>query len=76
MWQDYLKMKNYTNLKTEDVGKYMRAQRAHQNNVELMSVFMPIFLIIGLYTPKLIFWSSSSNSLSFNIFFTPFIVNP
>tara|TARA_B100001175_G_C19104610_1_gene446788 strand:- start:110 stop:565 length:456 start_codon:yes stop_codon:yes gene_type:complete len=39
-------------LKTEDVGKYMRAQRAHQNNVELMSVFMPIFLIIGLFKPK------------------------
>jgi hypothetical protein len=30
----------------------MRAQRAHQNNVELMSVFMPIFLIIGLFKPK------------------------
>lgn len=30
----------------------MRAQRAHQNNVELMSVFMPLFLIIGLFKPK------------------------
>tara|TARA_B100001142_G_scaffold20059_1_gene18628 strand:+ start:8330 stop:8785 length:456 start_codon:yes stop_codon:yes gene_type:complete len=39
-------------LKTEDVEKYMRAQRAHQNNVELMSVFMPMFLIIGLFKPK------------------------
>lgn len=41
-------------LKLEDdvVDKYMRAQRAHQNNVELMSVFMPLFLIIGLFKPK------------------------
>lgn len=39
-------------LKKEDVEKYMRAQRAHQNNVELMSVFMPMFLIIGLFKPK------------------------
>jgi len=39
-------------LKEETVDKYMRAQRAHQNNVELMSVFMPLFLIIGLFKPK------------------------
>jgi uncharacterized MAPEG superfamily protein len=39
-------------LEKEDVEKYMRAQRAHQNNVELMSVFMPMFLIIGLFKPK------------------------
>ena len=31
------------NLSDEDVEKYMRAQRAHQNNVELMSVFMLCF---------------------------------
>ena len=40
------------NLSDEDVEKYMRAQRAHQNNVELMSVFMPLFLVIGLFKPK------------------------
>jgi len=39
-------------LDDEVVDKYMRAQRAHQNNVELMSVFMPLFLIIGLFKPK------------------------
>ena len=39
-------------LDDEIVDKYMRAQRAHQNNVELMSVFMPLFLIIGLFKPK------------------------
>jgi hypothetical protein len=39
-------------LDDETVGDYMRAQRAHQNNVELMSVFMPLFLIIGLFKPK------------------------
>ena len=39
-------------LSEETVDKYMRAQRAHQNNVELMSVFMPLFLIIGLFKPK------------------------
>ena len=36
----------------EDVDYYLRAQRAHQNNVEFMSVFMPLFLIIGLFEPK------------------------
>mgnify|MGYP003706204041 FL=1 len=39
-------------LKEEDVDYYLRAQRAHQNNVEFMSVFMPLFLIIGLFKPK------------------------
>jgi len=39
-------------LKEEDVDYYLRAQRAHQNNVEFMSVFMPLFLIIGLFEPK------------------------
>ena len=38
-------------LSEETVDKYMRTQRAHQNNVELMSVFMPLFLIIGLFKP-------------------------
>lgn len=40
------------NLTEEQTDRYLRAQRAHQNNVELMSVFMPIFLIIGLFKPK------------------------
>jgi uncharacterized MAPEG superfamily protein len=40
------------NLKEEDVDYYLRAQRAHQNNVEFMSVFLPLFLIIGLFKPK------------------------
>ena len=31
---------------------YQRAQRTHQNNVESMSVFMPIFLVAGLFEPK------------------------
>ena len=39
-------------LREEDVDYYLRAQRAHQNNVEFMSVFMPLFLIIGLFEPK------------------------
>ena len=39
-------------LTKEQVDSYLRAQRAHQNNVELMSVFMPIFLITGLFEPK------------------------
>jgi len=39
-------------LNEEDVDYYLRAQRAHQNNVEFMSVFMPLFLIIGLFEPK------------------------
>ena len=39
-------------LTKEQVDSYLRAQRAHQNNVELMSVFMPIFLITGLFEPR------------------------
>ena len=40
------------NLSEQQVESYLRAQRAHQNNVEVMSVFMPIFLIAGLFEPK------------------------
>jgi len=40
------------NLTSDQVLKYYRAQRVHQNNVESMSVFMPIFLIAGLFEPK------------------------
>jgi uncharacterized MAPEG superfamily protein len=39
-------------LTDEQVDGYLRAQRAHQNNVEVMSVFMPIFLVAGLFEPK------------------------
>ena len=39
-------------LDDETLNTYMRAQRAHQNNVELMSVFMPLFLMVGLFKPK------------------------
>lgn len=40
------------NLSEDRVSSYLRAQRAHQNNVELMSVFMPVYLITGLFEPK------------------------
>ena len=40
------------NLSESQVLSYYRAQRTHQNNVEAMSVFMPIFLIAGLFDPK------------------------
>ncbi len=38
-------------LSPEQVQNYLCAQRAHQNNVEVMSVFMPLFLAIGLFEP-------------------------
>tara|TARA_B110000879_G_C11144670_1_gene501852 strand:- start:554 stop:997 length:444 start_codon:yes stop_codon:yes gene_type:complete len=40
------------NLSDEQVVNYYRAQRVHQNNVEVMSVFMPIFLIAGFFKPN------------------------
>tara|TARA_B110000908_G_C10034426_1_gene348898 strand:- start:21 stop:464 length:444 start_codon:yes stop_codon:yes gene_type:complete len=40
------------NLTDEQVVNYYRAQRVHQNNVEVMSVFMPIFLIAGFFKPN------------------------
>lgn len=39
------------NLSEEQVLNYYRAQRAHQNNVEVMSVFMPLFLVAGFFQP-------------------------
>ena len=39
------------NLTDDQVLQYYRAQRVHQNNVELMSVFMPVFLVAGLFEP-------------------------
>lgn len=38
-------------LNKEQVLNYYRAQRVHQNNVEVMSVFMPLFLIAGFFEP-------------------------
>jgi uncharacterized MAPEG superfamily protein len=38
-------------LSKEQVLNYYRAQRVHQNNVEVMSVFMPLFLIAGIFEP-------------------------
>lgn len=39
------------NLNQDQVLNYYRAQRVHQNNVEAMSVFMPLFLIAGIFKP-------------------------
>ena len=34
-------------LNDKQVGDYMRAQRAHQNNVEFLSGFMAIYILAG-----------------------------
>ena len=34
------------------VTNYMCAQRVHQNNMEFLTVFFPIFLLAGLYEPR------------------------
>ncbi|KAJ3078436.1 hypothetical protein HDU99_000586 [Rhizoclosmatium hyalinum] len=38
-------------LSAAQVEDYMYAQRVHQNNMELMSFFLPVFLIAGLHNP-------------------------
>ena len=38
-------------LTDDQVLYYYRAQRVHQNNVEVMSVFLPIFMIAGFFEP-------------------------
>lgn len=38
-------------LSPDAVGKYMRAQRVHQNNVEFLTVFQPMLLLAGMYSP-------------------------
>jgi uncharacterized MAPEG superfamily protein len=38
-------------LTDEQVNRYYCAQRAHQNSMEFYSVFMGLFLIIGLFEP-------------------------
>mmetsp|Transcript_6471 Transcript_6471/g.18334 ORF Transcript_6471/g.18334 Transcript_6471/m.18334 type:complete len:152 (-) Transcript_6471:124-579(-) len=35
----------------EDLAQYLRAQRVHQNNVEFLSIFFPIFILAGLFHP-------------------------
>ena len=39
-------------LSPDALGAYMRAQRVHQNNVEFLVIFLPIFLIAGLYNAQ------------------------
>jgi uncharacterized membrane protein YecN with MAPEG domain len=38
-------------LTDEQVDAYMRSQRVHQNNMEFLVSFSPIFLVAGLYNP-------------------------
>lgn len=42
-----------TELKLSDhqVGEYMRAQRVHQNNVEFLCIYFPMFLLSALENP-------------------------
>ena len=40
-------------LTEEKVGNYMRAQRVHQNNMEFLAQFMPIYICSGLVDPML-----------------------
>ena len=39
-------------LTPEQVEKYLCAQRVHQNNLEFLAVFLPIFLLAGLHEPR------------------------
>ena len=38
-------------LKKEDVQKYNSVQRVHQQNVEFLVTFLPLFFVAGLYDP-------------------------
>jgi len=38
-------------LNEEQVANYMRAQRIHQNNVEFLSSYMPIYVMSGFLDP-------------------------
>ena len=38
-------------LKKEDVMKYNSVQRVHQQNVEILVTFLPMFFVAGLYDP-------------------------
>ncbi|KAJ3236446.1 hypothetical protein HDU78_004646 [Chytriomyces hyalinus] len=38
-------------LSKEQVQNYMYAQRIHQNNMEFMSFFLPVFLVAGVSNP-------------------------
>lgn len=39
------------NMSAEDVDEYMRAQRAHQNNQEFLTIYLPLLLVAGLVDP-------------------------
>ncbi len=39
------------NLTEEKVGDYMRAQRVHQNNMEFLSAYMPLYVMCGFVDP-------------------------
>ena len=39
-------------LSPESVDRYMRAQRVHQNNVEFLVTFLPVFFISGFFNAE------------------------
>jgi len=39
-------------LSPESVDAYMRSQRVHQNNIEFLVPFLPVFLIAGLFNAE------------------------
>jgi hypothetical protein len=45
------------NLKPDQLESYMRSQRVHQNNVELMSGFMPLYIVSSLINPDQSKWA-------------------
>ena len=44
-------------LSEEDVQKYNSTQRVHQNNVEFLVTFLPLFLLAGLHDPMQTFYA-------------------
>ena len=38
-------------LSDDDVSKYNSVQRVHQNNVEFLVTFLPLFLLAGIFNP-------------------------
>jgi uncharacterized MAPEG superfamily protein len=38
-------------LSEAEVDHYLRSQRIHQNNMEFMSFFLPVFVVAGVYNP-------------------------
>ena len=45
------KLVSSLDLKESQVDAYMRAQRVHQNNVEFLSIFFPMYLLACLENP-------------------------